>query len=236
MVWSNPHLVMDGWSRTLVFKEVLDRYYALCCGEEINLHPAPSYREYIVWLQERDKAAAEDFWRRSLKGLSGPTLLRVERPAAAGADPESYPRQELRLSSTTTESLLSLAREHRLTLNTLLQGAWAILINRYSGEEAVVFGSTTSGRSAPLPGIDAMVGMLANTLPLRVRVPRSEATIQWLKRLQEQLIELRHHEHSSLIDIQAWAEVPRGVALFDNIFVFENQGLGELAFQSTAGL
>src|SRR6185369_15875393 len=114
------------------------------------------------------------------------------------------------------------ARQHRLTLSTLLYGAWSILLSRYSGERDVVFGVTSSGRPPDLQGSEAMVGLFINTLPLRVTVPSGQLLIPWLKEFQERLVELRQYEYSSLSQVQEWSEVRRGRALFESIFVFEN--------------
>src|SRR5262249_2150115 len=103
-----------------------------------------------------------------------------------------------------------------------LQGAWALLLSRYSGEEDVVFGTTVSGRSAPLPGIESMVGLFINTLPLRVAVPPDIPLVRWLKDIQETNSELLQHEHVPLAEVQSWSSVPRGLPLFESILVFQN--------------
>src|SRR5205085_2478130 len=128
----------------------------------------------------------------------------------------------LRLSEASTAALQALARRHQLTLSTLVQGAWALLLSRYSGEREIVFGVTSSGRPADLTGSEAMVGLFINTLPLRVRVPSGLSLIPWLKDFQGRLVELRQYEYSSLMQVQEWSEVRRGSALFESIFVFEN--------------
>ncbi|MEP6994757.1 MAG: amino acid adenylation domain-containing protein [Acidobacteriota bacterium] len=130
----------------------------------------------------------------------------------------------LRLSAQDTEDLQSFARSNRLTVNALIVGAWAILVSRYSGEEDVLFGATVAGRPSSLANVESMVGLFINTLPVRVRVPAREHLLSWLQMLQTQLLELRENEHSSLIDIQGWSEVPRGALLFESLVIFENAG------------
>src|SRR6185295_3273307 len=121
-----------------------------------------------------------------------------------------------------TVALKAFARAHQLTLNAAVQGAWSLLLSRYSGEPEVLFGVTVSGRPADLPGVESMVGLFINTLPLRVPVPADEPLVPWLHRLQDRQSEMRQYEYSPLIDVQGWSEVPRGRALFDSIMVFEN--------------
>ena len=215
------HLLLDRWSRFVVLKEVFAEYGA---GEEgARLPAASAYGEYIAWLQKQDRAEAEAFWRSTLAGFTTPTSLRsdsrVERAVEAGFEEAS-----LQLSPATTAELQSFARRNRLTMNTLVEGAWAVLASRYSGGDDVVFGATVSGRPTSLPHVESMVGLFINTLPIRVRVPGSEPVLPWLERLQTQLLELREYEHSSLLDIQGWSEVPRGTPLFESLVVFENVG------------
>src|SRR5262249_18342598 len=121
-----------------------------------------------------------------------------------------------------TNQLRSLGRRHELTMNTLVLGAWAYLLSRHSGSDDVVFGVTVSGRPAQLAGVEAMVGLFINTLPLRVAVPPDEQLLVWLKDLQSQLLELRDYEHSPLMQVQQWSEVTRGVPLLESMLVFEN--------------
>src|SRR6185369_5855173 len=133
-----------------------------------------------------------------------------------------YSEKSLHLSKSSTASLQAFARQNQLAFSTLLYGAWAILLSRYSGESDIVFGVTSSGRPPDLSGSEMMVGLFINTLPLRVSVPSGQLLIPWLKELQERLVELRQYEYSSLAQVQEWSDVPRGRALFESIFVFEN--------------
>ncbi|MEO5731503.1 MAG: amino acid adenylation domain-containing protein, partial [Byssovorax sp.] len=223
LVWSNHHLLADGWSLPLLFKAVLTAYEALHRGEAPRLSPARPYREHIAWLERQDLAAAEAFWRRQLQGFTEPTSLGIERITGhrGGHAIEAH------LPEAITATLGALGRRHRLTLNTLLQGAWAILLSRYSGERDVVFGATASGRPADLDGVESMVGLFINTLPVRAKLPREGALLPWLEGLQAQQVEVRQYEHSPLWSVQGWSEVPRGRALFETLVVFENYPLGE---------
>jgi amino acid adenylation domain-containing protein/non-ribosomal peptide synthase protein (TIGR01720 family) len=219
-VFSFHHLLLDGWSLPIVLKELAVCYAALRRGDEPRLAPVRPYRDYLAWLEQQDGAAAERFWRGTLEGLDGPTELGIERAQPSGA--AGYSTQELALSPELTTALRSFTQTHLVTQNTLVQGLWAVLSSRYSGQEEVVFGATVSGRPTDLPGADSMVGVFINTLPVRVRVPSGSALIPWLKTLQAKNAELRQHQHSPLVQIQGWSQVPRGVPLFRSILVFEN--------------
>ena len=227
LLFSRHHLLLDRWSRSIVLKEVFALYEAFRKGEEPALPPLRPYGDYIAWLGEQDQRAAERYWRASLEGFVAPTTLSLDRKSSGRGTPETeYGDERILLSEASTEQLRVFARNYKLTLNILVQGAWALLLNRYTGEDDVVFGVTVAGRPAILPGVESMVGLFINTLPLRVRMPMHSSVLSWLKGLQAQQSELQQYEYSSLLDIQGWSDVPRGVPLFESIFVFENLPVG----------
>ncbi|HEX8128534.1 MAG TPA: amino acid adenylation domain-containing protein, partial [Pyrinomonadaceae bacterium] len=226
-IWSYHHLMLDGWCIPLVLREVFAFYEAFSRGESFAPERPRPYRDYIAWLRRQDLRKAEAFWRQTLKGFHAPTPLPGVK-AFDGADgkvgqaDEEYGEQEISLPAETTAALQSLARSQGLTLNTLVQGAWALLLGRYSGERDVVFGVTVAGRPAELAGVEAMVGLFINTLPLRVEVDGGQELLPWLKSLQAQQTELRQYEYSPLVQVQGWSDVPRGMPLFESLLVFEN--------------
>lgn len=235
-VWSQHHLILDGWSTVLVLKEVVELYDGLSQGKDLTLTPSRAYGDYIAWLQQQDLSKAEMFWRQALGGIQAPTpLIGLDADNLSNQE-EKYDEQLLKLSAETTAAVQSLARQHQLTLNTLVQGAWALLLGRYSGEEDVVYGSTVSGRPADLVGAELMVGLFINTLPVRVKVDAEQSLLVWLRQLQGQLVEMRQYEYSPLVEIQGWSEVPRGVPLFESIVVFENYPVDRSLLERKANL
>ncbi|HEX8177813.1 MAG TPA: condensation domain-containing protein, partial [Pyrinomonadaceae bacterium] len=226
LLWSHHHLILDGWSVALLLKEVFTIYEGLSGGQHLDLPPSRPYRDYIAWLQHQDLSLAASYWQHYLKGFSSPTPLPSSRTAhRPSQSPPASSNAQRQLSASQTASLQSLARRHRLTVNTLVQGAWALLLSRYSGDEDVVFGATVSGRPAEIDGVEQMVGLFINTLPVRVRVRKEEKVIEWLERLQAEQVEQRQYEYSPLVEVQGWSEVQRGRALFESIVVFENYPL-----------
>ncbi|WP_199351108.1 non-ribosomal peptide synthase/polyketide synthase [Haliangium ochraceum] len=225
-VWSHHHLLLDGWSLPLVITQTMSAYQSIAQGRTPQMPRPRPYRDYIRFLQERDDAGAEAFWRESLAGLSEPARLGLggsEGESAAASDGAAPHRErEHHLSAALSERLQDLARRHQLTLNTLAQGAWALLLGRYSNSDDVVFGATVSGRSPTLPGVEDMVGLFINTVPVRVRLPDDALLLDWLHQLQRQQVALREYEHSSLVRVQGWSQVPRDTQLFDTLLVFEN--------------
>jgi amino acid adenylation domain-containing protein len=172
---------------------------------------------------EQNKAEAEAYWRDALRGFTEPTSLVVERPPSNRPTVEQGARERRRqLSAGTTSRLHAFARQQGLTLNTLLQGAWAVLLARYNGKDEVLFGATVAGRPPTLDGAEQMVGLFINTLPVRVAVPPQMHLTAWLKRLQSEQSSLRSYEWSSLVEIRSWSEMKRGAPLFESLLIFEN--------------
>ncbi|HEU4874945.1 MAG TPA: amino acid adenylation domain-containing protein, partial [Pyrinomonadaceae bacterium] len=243
LILSNHHLLLDGWSIPLLLKEVFIFYQGVCRNEPVQLPQPRSYRDYIFWLQNQPLEEAERYWREKLRGLSSPTTLALGRGAVArvgergeGAEGE-YREQWLSLNAAETAELNAAARRHKLTLNTIAQGAWSILLSRYSGEQDVVFGMTVAGRPAGMRGVEQMVGLFINTLPLRVRINERERVSELLKGLQAEAVEMRQYEHSPLLEVAKWSEIPRGIPLFESVLAFENYptdaSFGEQIRQST---
>ena len=236
-LWSSHHLILDGWSLPLVLKEVFDFYEAFRQGRELRLKPTRPFRDYVAWLKRQDLSQAEHYWRETLKGFSEPTPLIADQSIDESRSARTaFAEQQERLPSHLTNALQSLARQHHLTLSTVAQGAWALLLSRYSGESDVVFGVTVSGRAGNLEGVESMVGLFINTLPLRTRVSTEEPLLSWLKQIQKQQGELIQYEYSPLAQIRNWSDVPRGTDLFQSIHVFENYPLDPAVFGRHDGI
>jgi len=221
VLWTHHHIIADGWSRPVLLDEVFRCYRAFAQGRAPELPPARAYREYITRLP-RDLVSAEAYWRAQLADVTQPTPFGVDRSAAARVAPDGYGRADLRLSEADTIQLESWARRQALSLGSVIAAAWALVLSRYSRENDVVFGVTVSGRSAAVDGIETLVGLCINTLPLRVHVRAGEPLVDWLRALQRQAADLREFEHAPLAKVQQWSGVPRGLPLFDSIVVFEN--------------
>ncbi len=225
-VWTRHHLILDGWSTALVLQELAANYEAARSGHQLVLPEAPHYRSYIDWLADQDKVAAELFWRGEVRGITASTSLPMMRPGAANSRQRDQRKCSKQLHSELVSNLGAVARQHHVTLNTIFQGAWGILLSKYSGERTVLFGATTSGRPAELAEAEGMVGLFINTLPLRVSVKGSTLLKDWLVKLQERQSEARQYEYVSLTDIHSWSEIPRTLSMFEINFVFENYPSG----------
>ena len=231
-VWTYHHLLLDGWSAALVLRRALAAYAALARGAA----PAPAqgrpYVDYIAWLQRQDLSLAESFWRAELKGFTGQAVAALQTDptrcpdVAAGVDVHE---RVIALSEEDTLELQSWVRTHRFTVSTVVQGAWALVLSRGGSGQDVLFGMTVSGRPPSLSGIESMVGLFMNTLPVRVRVPPKAGVLAWLKELQVRQAVLRDYEHSPLVQVNGWSEVPRGTPLFESLLVLENYPVEDIA-------
>ncbi len=222
-VRSYHHILIDAWCTSLILMDLKAHYEALVQGQTAPETLAPPFRAYIAWLQRRDEEATLRFWQRYLQGFTEPTPLVVNGPAAANRNTEPDVSDAiLFLTETDTQDLISLAQRHGLTPNTLIQGAWTLLLSRYSGRDEVVFGVTVAGRPTDLAGSAKMLGIFINSLPLRVAVRPAQKILDFLHALLQQNIELRQYEYASLVQIQGWSEVSRKQPLFESLLVFEN--------------
>ncbi|MEO1619995.1 MAG: alpha/beta fold hydrolase [Cyanobacteria bacterium J06632_3] len=244
LIWTCHHLMLDGWSGALVINQMLDAYNATInsATDEHTATPtpanAPSYESYIQWLYKQDAAAAQRAWQQALAGFTEPTPLPValRSPSTAPVEASSRkpssrrsfnaiderlaPKNEIPLSEEATVQLKTFLTTHRLTLNTLLQGLWSIILSECSGQSDVLFGATVSGRQADLAGIESVVGLLINVLPVRVQVSAQRSLIDWLQVLQTKQAKISAYAYASPTQIQSWSECSE--RLFNSLLVIEN--------------
>ena len=225
MLWTSHHCILDGRALFLVLQEVFEIYDAARRGDQVKLQDLRPYSDFIAWLQKNEHHADnESFWRQRLSGFGAATPLPA--PAKSGSIPgDRYLFREIQISESLTSALKSLAGQSGVTLNNLIQGSWALLLSRYSGEEDVVFGTTRACRKSTVEGADSIVGLFINVVPFRVRVHSQISLVEWLKELRLQHVSLRPYEHTSLIKIQQWSDVPPGTPLFETLLTFENYQL-----------
>ncbi|MEW2528656.1 amino acid adenylation domain-containing protein [Streptomyces sp. NPDC047071] len=213
-VITSHHTLVDGWSMTVVFKELAAVYAAAGDGSAL---PAPvPYRAHLAWLARQDDEAARRAWRAELADAEGPTLVVPEESVRTPVVPRPV---TFELSDELTHAVGVLARTHGVTVNTVVQGAWALVLARLVGRADVVFGTTVAGRHADLPGVESSVGPFINTLPVRVRLDPATPVAGLLAALRERHVALMPHQHTGLQEIRRAAG---DGAVFDTLVVFEN--------------
>ena len=235
-VWSYHHLLMDGWCNAVLIRDVLAVYASgLTSGPTgqktlppTSLPPTRPYRDYIVWLQQQDETGAKAYWQKVLRDFDTPTPLGIDRlnvqtgEATEEKGSSDYLQKERFLSREFSADLQAVAQRSRLTLNTILQGAWATLLSRYSGLSDVLYGVTVSGRPPSLAGVESMVGLFINTVPLRVEVTETAELLPWLQALQQTQRDRETYSYSTLPTLQALTQVPSDRPLFESLLIFEN--------------
>jgi amino acid adenylation domain-containing protein/non-ribosomal peptide synthase protein (TIGR01720 family) len=215
------HILVDGWSVPLMIPELQTLYENH--GNTAVLPRVTAYRDYLTWLASRERSAAEAAWKEALAGLEEGTRL---SPRASLGDPKIPERIIVDLDEELTRQLTEQARARSLTLNTIVQGAWAVLLSRHTGREDVVFGSTVNGRSPEIAGVESMIGLLINTVPTRVRLRSADSFSDLVSRLNQEQSRLLPHQYLGLVEIQ---RLTKQHDLFDTLVVFENFPRGEEA-------
>ena len=207
-VISHHHLLTDGWSFSLLLQEVMAFYQAARHGESIHLTDPRPYHDYIAWVGQQDRHEAERFWQRILQGRQAPTPLPQAEPTSQLANqPTNVKRhaaQSCTLSADLSSQLQTFARRNNLTTNTLVQGAVALLLSHLSGDRDIVYGVTFAGRPPELPGVDAIMGLLIHSLPLRVPIAEHRPLLPWLEKLLQTQVEIEPYSYTPLHAIQTW--------------------------------
>ncbi|MGW4533873.1 amino acid adenylation domain-containing protein [Nocardia sp. NPDC004340] len=215
LVITNHHLILDGWSMPLLFAELIGLYET--SGDDTGFATPVPFRTHLEWLAARPADQARTAWTQALAGLDGPTLIAPTAPRAAAATaPVAH---EVPLPEGLPDALRRTAAACQVTVNTLVQAAWALLLAERTGAADIVFGATVSGRPPELPGSDRMVGMLVNTVPVRITLNPAESIADLLTRVQHEQAALAEHQHLGLDEIHA--ATGRG-QLFDTATVFES--------------
>ncbi len=214
-IWSHHHIVMDGWCFGIVMKEFLMIYQSLGDGRLPSLEPVQPYGKYIKWLMKQDRKEAEIFWKTRLADLEQSASLPKK-----SAEPNGELEQAVfTISEEQTNELKNIAARAGATLNTVFQALWGMLLQRVSRCDDAVFGSVVSGRPSDLAGVEKMVGLFINTIPVRVK-SGSFSFLELVRHLQQETLQAEAYSYYPLYDIQA--QSPLKQALFDHIIVFEN--------------
>ncbi|TVP79183.1 MAG: hypothetical protein EA352_00950, partial [Gemmatimonadales bacterium] len=227
MIWTMHHLLADGWSYRLVLEDVFRLHDEGRAGRAVEMEPRPRWADFPRWLRARDGNGDEAFWRSVLEGVRVPDLLPGERTP----DPDRVPRRrryvEDRLDESELAALRQRAGELEVTLNTLVQAAWALVLERYQDRGDVVFGAIRGGRAGTVPGAAETVGLFIQTLPVRVRVGDHEGLAGLARDLRSLWVRMREHEHASVADVQRWSGLPSGTLPFRSILNMQDPFWGD---------
>lgn len=239
LMTTQPHMLLDGWSNSLVFDEVFTAYGALRAGTSPSVEPAPPMRDFVDWLQARDATKEKAFWVEHLADLDSPTRLTDWKDGEV-LTPDTSTRCEEEIEPELTSRLVATARRLRVSLGAVLAGAVGILIGRHLDRSDVVFSVILAGRPAELEGVESIVGTLINTVPLRLRIDDGQAAGEWLRGVHRRQTSLIGHVSTSLSEVQSWTGLESGVGLADTLLSFgafsaEGASAGEVQYRSVAG-
>ncbi len=202
LLWTHHHLLLDARSFVVIFQELFACYEAGQRGEALTLPPVRPFQDFVEWFKQQDWSQAEQFWATQLKGFKAPTPLLTNSWPKPKEPDETFGEMESAVSEDITARLKTLAQENEFTVNTIIQGAWALLLSRYSSEEDVLFGAVRAGRRSTIPGCDSTVGLFINTVPMRVEVNPNASVAAWLKKLRADWVKIRAFEHTPLVKVQ----------------------------------
>ncbi|WP_281889305.1 non-ribosomal peptide synthetase [Paenibacillus sp. YYML68] len=218
LIWNFHHIIMDGWCWGLVLEDLWTGYEQLNEGHDLRLGAAPSYSQYIKWLRLQPSEQALSYWRTYLDGYE--ESVTIPRQLNGSGLGYKHGEQSLRLDRATTQRLAELSRKLQTTLNHVMLSVWGVLLQLYSRQDDVVFGSVVSGRPPQLLDVERMVGLLINTVPVRVRTEQEDSFTSLVRRLHGEVLESKSYEYSSLADIQSVSAC--GGQLVQHLVVFEN--------------
>jgi amino acid adenylation domain-containing protein/non-ribosomal peptide synthase protein (TIGR01720 family) len=233
-IWCHHHILMDGWCMGIIISEFNRIYTGLTRGEQVLLAPAKPYSAYLKWLEKRDREEALRFWRSCLSGYESTASL-PRRTSQRNDKPPDEPRSFcLTLDQHQVQRLRALSATHSVTMNTLLQAAWGVVLSRYNNSEDVVFGSVVSGRPPEVDGIETMVGLFANTIPVRIAYGKGDTIASLLRKMHTAAQQRDAYQYGSLAEIQSVTELGRD--LLDHILVFENYPVAHLILEAGAAV
>ncbi|MCA1694322.1 MAG: condensation domain-containing protein, partial [Actinobacteria bacterium] len=235
LAWTFHHVLLDGWSAFQVLSDVFAAHAALATGQRPTLAARRPFRDYLHWLSEQDHHQAHQHWQHALSGFDSPTPLPYDHTSPHTHTSRSAQWSLFELEDDQSAQLQQVAQRNGLTLNTIIQGAWALLLSRYSAQTDVCFGATVSGRPADLPGAEDITGIFINTLPVRVEIDHTVGVVPWLQQVQATQAETRRFDFVSLAHLQTLSDIPSGTPLFDSLVVFENYPINNEA-ATTHGL
>ena len=227
-IWTFHHLLMDGWSMPLVLKDVIHFYKSIQDGDSSYYPDAPQYHKYISWLQKQDSENAKDFFKARFENFQEPSYISDHHSPHRHSVQDRH--KDLILSGQSRRSLEELSRKHNVTLYSIFQAAWAMVINRHSDKDDIVFGNVVSGRQPELRDSESIVGPFINTLPLRIKLKANDSLLSVVTRVQQEQTKLTQYEFTPLYEIQKLSGLDSNKQLFDSIIVFENYPFDEKIF------
>jgi amino acid adenylation domain-containing protein len=235
-IWTFHHALLDGRSFPLVLNDVFSTYEARKAGRDTALAEHSSYRDFVIWHGQQNWSRAAEHWRRTMRGFRAPTsLVAAMHPEKKNSGGASHAEEECKLSPESSVKLAELLKHYDVTLNTVMQAAWALLLHKYTGEETVLFGAVKAGRYGTVPGAESMLGSLINAVPVRIEIQRDLPVEDWLKKLRHERLARRQFDQTPYAKIRDWSEIAGDTPLFESLLLVETHPLETLLSDETKG-
>jgi len=221
-VWTFHHSIIDGRASSLVLYEAFTQYEALINGSHFPTEEPIPYQKYVDWLYDQNWDDAEAFWRERLAGFEQTTPIPSDMAGDAGeGNGEPAIEQKLFLSAETTAKLHAITEQHNITFNTMVQGAWGLLLHHYNNSDDIIFGAVRACRRSAFAGTENIIGQLLNSVPIRLKITPNTPAVDWLEALRLQWNSIRPYEHAPYVQIKTWSDIPKGVPLFETTALYD---------------
>ncbi len=234
LIWTFHHIILDGRSHAIILDEVFSLYDSYLSGSPYQLTKPAPYRNFVFWNLKQDHSKSKEFWKELLKGISSPTAVKSLFNGKNKNSDSELTEKEILIDEDTGSLLKNFAKQNDITLNTIIQAGWALLLSKYTGEEDVLFGAVRAGRYSTVDNADTIPGLFMNTLPMRIKIAYDKKSVEWLKDIRDIQLKIREHEHTPLVDIVSWSGISRGTKLFQSVLIFDNYDLTQ-KFQERGG-
>ncbi|SHL87069.1 non-ribosomal peptide synthetase [Mucilaginibacter sp. OK098] len=233
--WTHHHILMDGWCLPIIIREVFDNYEALIADRDLQVVPVTPYANFIKWLGKQDEGAAKEWWANYLTGFHHPTPLGIDQHQSSGRAGKMQDCAT-ELGAELENRLKQFAQNTGVTLNILIHAAWSLLLSKYAGTDDVVFGAVVSGRPPELEGVEKMVGLFINSVPVRISVNNDSKLDEWLQNIQLKQLERDNYSYTSLTKIREYSGMDGNQQLFESLIIFENYPVDKSVDDGIKGL
>ena len=234
LIWTFHHIILDGRSHAIILNDVFSLYDSYLSGNQYKLNKSIPYRNFVDWNLQKEHTESKNFWSEFLKGVNPPSGLKFNSIRQNTPSDSELNETEIIIDEFVSKSLKDFAKNNNVTLNTIIQAGWALLLSKYSGEEDILFGAVRAGRFSTIENADSIPGLFMNTLPMRIQIDYGKKVTSWLREIRDKQLKIRDYEHTPLVDIISWSEIPRGIQLFQSVLIFDNYDL-TIKFQERGG-
>jgi len=238
LIISNHHILYDGWSSGIILKEFFQVYTSLVEEKSSSQlsKTKPHFSEFVHWIYTQDSDKHNNFWQNYLLGITTPTKLSICKKVVNQVQDRVVKEKNFEINNELKKSLLVFLKEKRITLATLFYSVWGILLQKYCDCDDVIFGTTVSGRSAPIAGIEDMVGLFINTIPLRIKIESGETVFSLLMKVNRFLSVRGKYEGTPLVNIKSCSNLQPHEELFDSLLILENYPLDRRLMEENSEL